>query len=153
MTDAQLEQAVLEEINKDRSLSSQPIEVRVHQQQVTLSGVVEHYANRHAAEHAAYRVHQIKQVVNRIEVRPPGTVGYTDAAIARSAQQALKRDAYIPGDRLTVSVLQGWVTLEGEVDYTYQEEEAERDVAYLDGVKGVSNLLTVRTPDEVSPTM
>src|SRR5439155_1112528 len=68
-----------------------------------------------------------------------------DPEIARAAVNALEWNILVPHDRLKVTVEKGWVTLEGEVDYYYQAEEAERSVRHLTGVKGATNLITVRS--------
>lgn len=143
-TDEQIKQAVLAALQRDEHLSPDALDVQVQQQVVTLSGVVDTYASKHAAEHAAYRVHPVKRVVNRIEVHQSGRVEHGDTEIAQAAMVKLQSDRYIPADQVTVTVAQGWVTLQGEVDYDFQKADAERDVTYLDGVLGVSNLLTVQ---------
>lgn len=143
-TDEEIRSAILEALQHDSSLPSHDIVVQVRQQQVTLSGTVDTYARKRAAEHAVYSVRHIKRVVNSIEVHQPGMVEHSDTAIAGAAQEALGRDAFIPSDQVVITVAQGWVTLQGEVPYDFQKTDAERDVAYLDGVKGVTNLLTVK---------
>lgn len=147
--DEEIRRAILNVLQQDRDLSPHDIDVQVHQQQVTLSGTVDTYAHKLAAEHRVYGVRHIKRVVNRIEVHPPGRVDHPDANIARAAQEALGCDAFIPGDQITISVAQGWVTLRGEVTYNFQKTDAERDVTYLDGVRGVKNFLMVKPTGEV----
>jgi osmotically-inducible protein OsmY len=81
-------------------------------------------------------------VANDITVR---TIGErTDTDIASAAAHALKWDAGIPADKIHVTVDKGWVTLKGEVEWQYQKQEAEHAVRRLWGVKGVSNLITVK---------
>lgn len=149
VTDEEIRQAILNVLHQDPDLSPHAIDVQVHQQQVTLSGTVDTNAHKLAAEHRVYGVHHIKRVVNRIEVHPPGQVDHPDASIARAAREALGRDAFIPGDQIAVSVAQGWVTLRGEVTCDFQKTDAERNVTYLDGVRGVKNFLTVKPAGEV----
>lgn len=97
-TDEQIKQAVLEALQRDEHLSPYALEVQVQQQVVTLSGVVDTHASKHTAEHAVYRVHPIKRVVNRIEVHQPGIVEHGDAEIARAAMVTLQDDRYIPAE-------------------------------------------------------
>jgi osmotically-inducible protein OsmY len=149
VTDEEIRRVILDVLQQDRDFSPHDIDVQVHQQQVTLSGTVDTYAHKRSAEHRVYGVRHIKRVVNRIEVHPPGRVDHPDESIARAAREALGRDAFIPGDQITISVAQGWVTLRGEVTYDFQKTDAERDVTYLDGVLGVKNFLTVKTAGEV----
>jgi len=111
---------------------------------VTLTGWVDSYAKRWAAEEAAHRVRGVKAVANDIEVRLSRADERTDADIAAAAVRALEWDAFLSVDKLDVTVSKGWVTLNGEVDWHYQKSDAERVVRRLAGVKGVSNLITVK---------
>ncbi|HEV7962260.1 MAG TPA: BON domain-containing protein, partial [Actinoplanes sp.] len=104
------------------------------------------------AERAALRVRGVKAVANEIEVSLTPT-GPTDVDIAAAAGHALSLNTLVP-DGVKVSVSHGWVTLRGEVDWEYQRREAARVVRNIAGVKGVSNLITVRprtgpSPDEL----
>jgi len=83
-------------------------------------------------------------VANDIEVRLPSSAERTDADIAAAAIHALEWDAFVPVDKLDVTVSKGWVTLKGDVEWQYQKQDAERVVRRLSGVKGVTNLITVR---------
>ena len=111
---------------------------------VTLTGWVDSYTKRWAAEEAAHRVRGVKAVANDIEVRLPSSAERTDADIAAAAVRALEWDAFVPIDKLDVTVSKGWVTLKGEVEWQYQKQDAERVVRRLSGVKGVTNLITVK---------
>jgi osmotically-inducible protein OsmY len=111
---------------------------------VTLTGWVDSYTKRWAAEEAAHRVRGVKAVANDIEVRLPGSSERTDADIAAAAIRALQVDAVLPVDKIDVTVSKGWVTLKGEVEWQYQKEDAERVVRRLNGVKGVVNSITVK---------
>jgi osmotically-inducible protein OsmY len=76
----------------------------------------------------------------------------TDQDIAKSVVRALEWDAFIPIDKLNVTVSKGWVTLKGDVEWQYQKQDAERVVRRIQGVKGVSNLIVVKpkaTPDDL----
>jgi len=111
---------------------------------VTLSGWVDSYTKKWAAEQAAHRVRGVKAVANDIEVRLPSSSERTDADIAAAVVRALEWDALLPADTIDVTVTKGFVTLEGAVEWQYQKDEAERVVRRLTGVKGVSNLITVK---------
>jgi osmotically-inducible protein OsmY len=119
---------------------------------VTLTGWVDSYTKRWAAEEAAHRVRGVKAVANEIEVRLPSYSERTDPDIAAAAVRALEWDAFIPTEKVRVTVSKGWVTLEGQVEWQFQKEDAERVIRRLSGVKGVANLISVKprpTPSEL----
>jgi len=126
------------------------IGVAVRNGVVTLTGSVSSYPQRFAAERAARRVDGVKAVANDIEVKVPTAAIRSDADIAAAAVNALRWDVQVPDERIQVTVRDGWVTLEGDVDYWYQKQAAERDVRNLQGVKGVINNIRVVAP-RISP--
>jgi osmotically-inducible protein OsmY len=148
-TDSELQRYVLDELKWEPSVDAAHIGVAVHDGIVTLSGHVSSYAERYAAERAAKRVYGVKAVANEIEIRLPGTSQRTDGDIAAAAVNALKSNLAVPADKIKVTVSKGWLKLEGEVEWQYQKEAAERAVRDLFGVTGVSNLITVKP--RVSP--
>jgi len=142
--DEEIQKNVLSELKWDARVQPNEIGVVVKDGVVTLTGWVDFYTKRWAAEEAAHRVRGVKAVANEIEVRLPSASERTDADIAAAAARALEWDAFIPLDRLDVTVAKGWVTLKGEVEWQYQKQDAERVVRRLTGVKGVTNLITVK---------
>jgi osmotically-inducible protein OsmY len=151
-TDEQIQRDVLAELKWDARLQPNEIGVIVKDGVVTLTGWVDSYAKKWAAEEAAHRVRGVKAVANDIEVRLPVSDERTDADIAAAAVRALEWDAFVPVEKLDVTVSKGWVTLRGEVEWQFQKEDAERVVRRLSGVKGVTNLIVVKprvTPSEL----
>jgi len=151
-TDTQIQQDVMAELKWDARVSPNEIGVMVKNGVVTLTGYVDSYTKRWAAEEATHRVNGVKAVANDIEVRLPSSSERTDTDIAQAAIRALEWDAVVPPEKLDVTVSKGWVTLKGEVEWQFQKEDAERVVRRLTGVKGVSNLVTVKprvTPSEL----
>jgi osmotically-inducible protein OsmY len=143
-TDEQLQRDVLAELKWEPRVQPNEIGVAVKDGIVTLTGWVDSYTKRWAAEEAAHRVRGVKAVANEIEVRLPSSAERTDADIAAAALRALEWDAFVPVDKLDVTVSKGWITLKGEVEWQYQKQDAERVVRRLSGVRGVTNLITVR---------
>ena len=151
-TDSQIQTDVLAELKWDARVLPNEIGVAVKDGVVTLTGLVDSYTKKWAAEEAAHRVRGVKAVANDIEVRLPFSSQRTDADIAEAAVRALEWDAFLPPDKIDITVSKGWVTLKGTVDWQYQKDEAERVVRRLTGVTGVTNLITVRprvTPSEL----
>ena len=150
--DEEIQRDVLAELKWDARLQPNEIGVIVKDGIVTLTGWVDSYAKKWAAEEAAHRVRGVKAVANDIEVRLPVSDERTDADIAAAAVRALEWDALVPVEKLDVTVSKGWVTLRGEVEWQFQKEDAERVVRRLSGVKGVTNLIVVKprvTPSEL----
>jgi osmotically-inducible protein OsmY len=141
-TDEEIQRDVLAELKWDAQVQPNEIGVSVKDGVVILTGWVDSFLKKWAAEEAAHRVPGVKAVANDIEVRLPSE--RTDADIAAAAIRALEWDAGIPSDKIEVTVSKGWVTLKGEVEWQYQKEDAERVVRRLSGVKGVTNLIVVK---------
>ncbi len=143
-TDVDIQADVLEELKWDMRVKPNEIGVAVKDGIVTLTGWVDTYLKKMAAESAAHRVPGVKAVANDIEVRLLSSAERTDTDLAAAVLNALKWDAAIPADKIEVTVSKGWVTLKGEVEFGFQRREAERAVQRLSGVKGVSNLITIK---------
>ncbi|HEX8859355.1 MAG TPA: BON domain-containing protein [Actinomycetes bacterium] len=151
LTDEQIQREVQEELRWEPRLQPNQIGVAVKDGVVTLTGWVDAYTKKWAAEEAAHRVRGVKAVANDIEVRLPTEGQHTDADVAAAAVRALEWDAMVSVDDLDVTVSKGWVTLRGEVEWQYQRHEAERAVRRLSSVRGVTNLIRVKPKVEASP--
>src|SRR5260221_12528001 len=137
--DVNTQRNVLEELQWDTHVQPNEIGVVVKDGIVTLTGWVDSYLKKPAAEEAAHRVLGVLAVANDIEVRLPGFAERTDADLAAAVLNALRWDAAIPAGKVDVTVSQGWVTLKGEVDHYFQKRDAERAVRRHAGAKGASN--------------
>jgi osmotically-inducible protein OsmY len=147
-TDTSLREAVLSEFKWDPKIVSEDINVAVKDGVVTLTGFVHSYWEKDAAEKAAKRVYGVKAIANDIEVRLPSA--RTDPEIAREAVQELASHVALPSDKIRVTVKNGWVTLEGAVEWQYQKTLAESSVKKLKGVVAVTNNIVVEP--KVSPS-
>jgi len=142
--DSKLQQAVLAELEWEPSVNPAHIGVTANAGVVTLTGHVEDYTQKHAAEAAAGRVKGVKAVAEELEVKLPFDVRRDDEAIAAAAVDRLGWDVSVPRDAVKVRVEHGWVTLSGEVDWWFQGQAAEQAVKHLMGVVGVSNATTIK---------
>jgi osmotically-inducible protein OsmY len=142
--DDDVKQDVEAELLGDPSFDAADIAVNVKDGVVSLTGFVRFYRHRNAAVAAAKRVAGVAGVVDDIEVRLPLLHQRPDPLIARDAVQAFRRDLPETADTIQAIVHNGWVTLEGEVEWNYQREEAKRAVDRLRGVIGVSNLIRLK---------
>jgi osmotically-inducible protein OsmY len=149
--DQQLQRDVLDELKWDARVQPNEVGVSVRDGVVMLSGSVDSYGKKWAAERTAHRVAGVRAVANDIEVLLPTSAERTDTDLAGAATQALEWDAFVPVDELDVTVARGWVTLKGEVEWGYQRHAAERAVRRLAGVRGLTNLIGVRPHAAPSP--
>jgi osmotically-inducible protein OsmY len=151
-TDTDIQRDIEDELRWDPSLDNDDIAVTVRDGVATLAGYVKSYLDKWHAERVASRVKGVKAVANDLSVKLPSSSERPDPDIARAAVDALKWNIAVPADRIQIKVDKGWVTLEGDVDWHFQREAAERAIRSLTGVKGITNLITVRarpTPADV----
>ena len=147
-----LKRDVLDELDWEPSIDAAAIGVLVKDGVVTLTGHVGSYAEKRAAERVVKRVAGVEGVANDIEVRLTTVAKRDDEQIAHAAVDALKWNVSVPEDRVKVLVENGWIRLQGEVDWQFQKESAENAVRNLTGVRGVTNTIGVVprvTPREV----
>jgi len=142
--DRELQKTILDELEWDPSINSSRIGVSVEDGVATLSGEVESYPEKLSALHDASKVFGVRAVADEVKVRLPDYNERTDADIARSAANAIAWTATVPADCVKVLVENGWVTLEGEVNWRFEKEAAEASVIAIRGVIGVSNDIAVR---------
>jgi len=142
-SDNEIKNQVLRELKWDSRIGWSEIGVEVMEGVVTLTGVVSSYAQKLAAQEAAHRINGVLDVANDVEVRPEGVFVRLDAEIALAVRHVLEWDALVPDERIKSTISDGWVTLEGDVDFWQQREDAERTVLRLEGVIGVTNEITV----------
>jgi osmotically-inducible protein OsmY len=143
-TDSELRAEVLSELQWDASIREEDIAVSVKDGVVTLAGTVDSYAQRYAAERAIERVKGTRAIVNDLAVKLSGALTRTDAEIAHAAVNALRWHVQVPEEHIRVKVSDGWLTLEGEVNRQYEKQAAENAVRFLLGLKGMTNLITLR---------
>lgn len=144
-TDTQLQSDVMAELKWDPSFNAAEIGVEVKNGVVTLSGHVDKYAEKWAAERAAQKVTGVKALAIELDVALPGSSNRSDVDIARTAKNVLEWTTNWPKDHVKVMVEKGWVTISGEVDYEYQRQLASSSVRHLMGVTGVSNQVTIKS--------
>jgi osmotically-inducible protein OsmY len=148
--DTELQRAVQAELGWEPSVIAAHIGVAAKAGVVTLSGHVETYAGKFAAETAARRVKGVKAVAEEIEVKLPYDAIRSDEDIAAAVVNRLAWDVSVPRDAIKVMVQDGRVTLTGQVDWHYQQDAAEQDVRRLYGVIAVTNLVAIKPRVNVS---
>lgn len=141
LKDQVLSDAVKNEFEWDPRIDAAHIGVSVEDGGVTLSGLVDSYAEKWAVVRAAERVYGIRAIADEIEVRVPDV--HDDSDISEALQHALDDNIDVP-DTVKAEVSDGTVTLRGEVDWQFQRREAQRMVLHTKGVVDVVNLITIR---------
>ena len=139
-TDIRLRDTVLKQLEWDPEVDASAIGVVASRGAVTLSGFIDTFAGKLAAERAVKRVHGVRAVANEIEVRL--RFERTDDDIAMDAARALELRSLIP-DAVQAVVHHGYVTLTGTVEWLYQKDSAERAVRHIRGVRGIRNHIAV----------
>jgi osmotically-inducible protein OsmY len=143
-TDSQIQTDVMQELKWDPSVTHEHIGVAVSDGIATLSGTVPTYIEKSAAEKAAQRVSGVKAVVEKIEVKLPGSFKRGDQEIAKAIVNHFIWNVQVPDDLVKPSVEDGWVDLSGEVEWDYQRSAAEKCARGLTGVIGVTNKITIK---------
>jgi len=142
-SDKDLERDVRDELAFDPRVDEKAITVSAKGGVVTLSGSVPTYAAKVAAYHDAERVGGVSVLVEHMDVSLPDMHARSDADLAKAVADALRWDVEVPHSKIKTSVRDGWVTLEGTVDWQYQRSATDGAVRYLVGVKGVTNQIAV----------
>lgn len=143
-SDSELAQRIMRELKWDSRIEWATINVQVTDAVATLTGLASSYAKKVAAQEAAHRVAGILDVANDIRVKPIDRWARTDTEVASAVRNALEWDALVPNELIQSTVSSGWVTLEGDVDFWREREDAERAILRLAGVVGVTNQITIR---------
>ena len=139
-TEQWLRDSVARQLEADPSFDATMIGVTNSNGVVTLSGYVDTYAARLAAERATRRVYGVKAVANELDVKLAQE--RIDPEIAKDALHALQSRLDVPLG-LQVTVRDGHITLGGSVEWKFHKDAAERAVRYLRGVRGVFNRIEV----------
>jgi len=150
LNNLELQKRVLDALDWEPSLDATRIGVAASGGVVTLTGQVPSYADRWTAERVIKRMAGVKGLANDLEVKLPGDARRTDTDLASAAVKALEWDVRVPHQRIKLRASDGWITLEGQVEWQFQREAAERAVRHLLGVRGVSNQITLTA--KVTPT-
>ena len=144
-TNEELQKDVQNAIKWEPLLHAAEIGVTVKDGVVTLTGIVDGYFKKKEAENAAKNVSGVKAVVEDIEIKYSNTFTKSDNDIAHEVLKALKDNWSVSEDHVKVKVEDGWVTLEGELTWNFQRQDAKTAISFLPGVKGVTNEIKIKS--------
>jgi osmotically-inducible protein OsmY len=149
-SDEELQADVLAELKWDPRVHGNAIGVIAKDGAITLTGVVESYAEKIAVERAAKRVKGVRAIAEDIEVKLPDEMSSSDEGIAERIARLVAWTSTLRNAKVLAEVRKGYVTLSGEVDHPYQKQIVAQRVGEIDGVTGLTNDIKVRaSPSEV----
>lgn len=140
--DKELRDRVERALDWNPAVKSTDIGVAAQDSTVTLTGFVQSYAEKLAAEKTTKRTYGVRAVANDLQVKPFSRK--TDTDIAAAAVVALDARVDVPDEKIKVTVKGGWVYLEGKVEWRFEKEAAESAVKHLAGVVGVTNNIEIK---------
>ncbi|MFN7605065.1 MAG: BON domain-containing protein, partial [Hyphomonadaceae bacterium] len=142
-SDSKLQKDVMDELDWEPKVDHAHIGVSAQDGVVTLSGHVNTYSAKLAAEEATRRVKGVRGIAEEIEVRLPSQPKTADEEIAKRILDLFDWNVLIPSDKITVKVEHGWVTLGGKVDFHFQRQAAKEAASRIGGVKAVADTISV----------
>ena|ERR1700733_2041713 len=145
-----LQRDVMEALKWDPILNTAEIGVSASDGVITLTGRVDSYTKKIAAERAAKSVHGVRALAEEIEVRRGNNNTFSDTELAEAAVKALEWCTAVPDERLTLSVENGWIKLEGDIEWQFQKDRAQSEIEDIVGVNGITNLISIKP--ELDPT-
>jgi osmotically-inducible protein OsmY len=148
--DFEIQRDVVRELAWETHVRAADIGVTVRDGIVTLLGTVGCWAEKHAAQDAAHRVHGVLDVANDLAIRPSWNTEITDRDIAQAVRDALEWNVFVP-QTIKTDVWDGVVQLTGIVQTLRQRQDAERVIRGLDGVRGIENHIVVEPPPAILP--
>ena len=149
--DTEIKNDVLAELKYEPCVSIADIGVLVKDGAVTLNGFATSYSEKWNAVTATKRVAGVRAIADDIVVNLPHSQLRTDGDIAVAAANQIGWFTSIPPGVAKITVRDGWITLEGELEFGYQKSDAQENVQFLAGVKGVTNLITIKSNLAATP--
>lgn len=143
-TDSQIQKDIMDQLSWEPYLNAAQIGVAVKNGIVTLSGQVDTYSKKLIAENAAKKISGVKAIAEDIQIGVSPVYNKTDAEIAEAVLNALKWHTAVQEDKIKIKVEDGYVRLEGEVEWDFQRKNAASAIENLAGVRSVINLITVK---------
>lgn len=131
-------------IAEDPRLTGSHITVTSLNGAVTLSGSVPSLAAKVQAERTAWQAGGVYSVSNELTVSPRAEEQRGDREIGKIVRHVLEWNSQAPDEAIEVSVEDGVVRLEGEVERQHQKEAAATAILQLGGVRGLINDVVVR---------
>jgi osmotically-inducible protein OsmY len=144
-TNQDLQKDVQDALKWQPLLNAAEIGVTAKDGVITLTGTVDSYSKKLEAEDAAKNVSGVKAVAEEIAIKYGDYGKKNDSEIAKEVLNAWKWNWEVPEDKIKVKVENGWVTLEGELEWNYQREAAKKAIKNLSGVMGMTSNIKIKS--------
>ena len=150
-SDIDIKRDVEAELKWDPDIDATDIAVAVKDGVATLTGYVRSYMQKWQAERtpSAFPAWLPSRTTSRCACRSSTNAQTRNRP--RRRHGARERLPY-SSEHMRVVVKDGWVTLEGSVEWNYQRTRAEEAVRRISGIKGVTNLISFKprvAPSEI----
>lgn len=142
-TDIKLESDVLKAMTWEPLLRMEKIRVMAKNGVITLTGKVESFIKKTEAESVAKKRRGVVAVVNDIEIQLDSQATKQDHDIAADLREAFRANWDISDDKITISVENGWITMTGDLEWSYQKDAAQAATRQIKGVTGLTNAITI----------
>ena len=142
-TDIKLESDVLKAMTWEPLLRMEKIRVMAKNGVITLTGKVESFIKKTEAESVAKKRRGVVAVVNDIEIQLDSQATKQDHDIAADLREAFRANWDISDDKITISVENGWITMTGDLEWSYQKDAAQAATRKIKGVTGLTNAITI----------
>ena len=146
-TDLELRQDVERQLAWNPKVDATKIAVTAKNGVVTLTGEARNFLEKWEAEKVVKGVLGVTGIAEDLKVNLIGAKP-NDTDLTERVVNSLKWNVSVPSEKVKPMVRDGWVTLEGKVQWYYQKTAAESAVRHLHGVKGVTNSITIDNPAE-----
>lgn len=143
-SDLEIKKDVLEELKWQPNIKETQIGVVVENGTVMLTGVLDNFKKKVAAENAVRKVKGVKALAGDIQVKYGSAFQKTDLEISKAIVKAFEWDTAVAEDKISIEVRDGWINLSGEVEYSYQKDAAKRVTERITGVKWINNTITIK---------
>ena len=139
-----LKNDVLDALKGEPLTATSEINVMVSHGIVTLTGKVDHFSKKFQAENTVRNVTSVKEVINNIDVAMNSWEQMNDVEVTAELLSVFRWNWNTVNNTIKVNVINSWVTLSGELEWNYQREAAKKVASNLIGVRGVTNLITIK---------
>jgi osmotically-inducible protein OsmY len=144
----ELQKDVQNAIRWEPSMRAAAIGVKAKDGVITLTGTVDTYSNKLIARKTTKKIVGVRAITEDIVVQCGSDTAKTDLEIAKSVLNTWKNNSQVLGGQIRVEVEEGLVTLKGEVSHKFQEEESAKTIKNVSGIKGITNLIKVKSKSE-----